>query len=179
MKSKLLAVSMVAALGGMSSNLYAAPSVSGTASVEFEITGQCTLDTSSAGTTYATFNAPFSAGATTDTANATVVVNCTSGMPYKVGANGGNNFGADQRFLASTGGTTIPYTVKNGATEWGDADISVYDNAYFADFSAVNAEDRTGTGAAENITITYEVSRAGGEPTGQYSDTVTFVVAWP
>ncbi|MCP4710126.1 MAG: fimbrial major subunit CsuA/B family protein [Planctomycetes bacterium] len=179
MKSKLfVAIGAVAALSSLSANLYAG-GTTGAATVQFEIAGQCTLDTTAAGTTYASFNAPFSAGADTPATNATVTVNCTSGVPYKIGANGGSNFGADQRYLSDGGANTIPYTIKNGATEWGDADISAYDITYFNDFAGINAEDRTGTGAAENITITYEVSRAGGEPTGQYSDTVTFVVAWP
>jgi spore coat protein U-like protein len=178
MKMQRLTLALLAGLGMVSAHTYAATAVeNGGIAVQFELAGSCTLDTSAAGTTYATFNAPYGT-ATNQSLNATVTVNCTAALPYRVGAKGGNNLVGEQRNL-SNGTDTIPYTVRNGATEWGDADISGYDTAYFPDFTTINAESRTGTGADEALTITYEVTLAGTENSGQYSDALTFVVAWP
>lgn len=178
MQMQRLTLALLAGLGMISTHTYAATAVENAGiAVEFELAGSCTLDTSAAGTTYATFNAPYGT-ATNQTLDATVIVNCTNALPYRIGAKGGNNLIGEQRYLSS-GANTLPYTVRNGATEWGDADISGYDTAYFPDFTTINAESRTGTGANENLTITYEVTLTGSESSGQYSDSLTFVVAWP
>ena len=181
MKRSLILLGVTATMSFISSNLFAAANVTANADVQFEVTGACTIDTASSGTTYGTFNAAYAAGVATNSATATIAVDCTIDMPYKLGANvGANNAGTQRQLLHSNGTDTLNYAVQEGGgTPMGDNLIDVFDSAYVATKADADALQLTGTGAPAVSNIKYVVSRTGGEITGQYVDTVTFVVAWP
>ena len=183
MKRSLILLGITAGMSFISTNLFAAASVSGTADIQFEITGSCTIDTASAGTTYATFSKVYSAGVSTDSSPITTLsVNCTAGMPYKIGANAGVNFVAEQRKLLHVGDatTTLNYYVKeNLGANIGDGSVNSFDTGYTETVASTPALDKTGIGAADVTSLVYVVSRTAGEITGQYTDTMTYVVAWP
>lgn len=181
MKRSIILLGIAAGLSFISSNLIAATAVSSTADVQFEVTGTCAIDTTSTGTTYAAFNAAYNPGvATINNTTGSVDVTCNDTMPYKVGVDAGLHVNGIQRRLQHTTDATqfIDYMVRTAVdVNWGDTGIATYDATYVPTTTEV-VYDGTGNGLAQTLTVKY-ITQRNAAITGQYSDTLTFVVAWP
>jgi len=112
------------------------------------------------------------AAATTYTANGAIQVQCTNGLPFTLGLDGGTVTGdVNNRAMASGAGTHIPYALRHDSPtgpNWGN------DGSSWA----------TGTGAgigpsyAINFTVYGQATVSGTEPAGQYLDTVTATITY-
>lgn len=111
-------------------------------------------------------------GANTYSQTGTIQVQCTNGLPFTLGLDGGTVTGdVDNRAMASAGGTRIPYTLRQDSPtgpNWGN------DPATWV----------SGTGAgiggtyAINFTVYAQATVAGTEPASQYLDTVTATITY-
>ncbi|MBB5415893.1 spore coat protein U-like protein [Paraburkholderia atlantica] len=163
--SKLLAS---AALTAVAASSQAQTTATGTFQVRITIQGTCLI----ASTTDIDFGAQLSA-ATTYTQTGTIQVQCTNGLPFTLGLDGGTVTGdVNARAMQATAGTTqIPYTLRRDSptgTNWGNTAPSWYTG--------------TGTGIGSDYTISltiYAAATVGGtEPAGQYLDTVTATITY-
>lgn len=172
---KILALSALALSIGAASNAFAVNSATSAAvPVSLTLQGSCTIDASA---TSGAFTNAVSGVAATVTKSTTVSVNCTATMPFKLGVTGGSNY-TTTRNLSDGVHTDIPYTVKQSTATFGDADIVAYDPGYLTT-STENAYTSFGTGAAQAVAVDFEAVIPNQQPSGTYTDSVAFVVAWP
>ncbi|EEA03850.1 Spore coat U domain protein [Burkholderia sp. H160] len=163
--SKLLATAAVAAAAA---SAQAQTTATSTFQVRITIQGTCLI----ASTTDIDFGSQLSA-ATTYSQTGTIQVQCTNGLPFTLGLDGGTVTGnVNARAMQATAGTTqIPYTLRRDSptgANWGDDATSWY------------AGTGIGIGTTYTISLTvYAAATVGGaEPAGQYLDTVTATITY-
>jgi spore coat protein U-like protein len=112
------------------------------------------------------------AAASTHTQTGTIQVQCTNGLPFNLGLDGGTVTGdVAARAMESGAGTRIPYSLRRDSptgTNWGNTAPSWHTGTGL------------GLGAAYNIPLTVyaEATVAGTEPVGTYLDTVTATITY-
>lgn len=162
--SKALAT---AALGMMAVTAQAQTTATGTFQVRISIQGVCQITS----ITDIDFGSPLSV-ANTYSQTGTIEVQCTNGLPFTLGLDGGTVTGdVNNRAMASAAGTQIPYTLRHGSptgANWGN-DASSWVSGTGAGIGSSYAIDFTVYGQA---TVT------GTEPVGQYLDTVTATITY-
>jgi spore coat protein U-like protein len=103
-------------------------------------------------------------------ATGAIVVECTKGLPYTLGLDGGQSGNVNARAMRGPSGVLIPYTLSLGAggRNWGDS----------AGDWVTGAGD--GFGSANAITyIVYATAAVSGkEPAGAYADTVVATITY-
>lgn len=101
----------------------------------------------------------------------TLTVNCSSGTPYNVALDAGQNFGASRRRMSNGSGAFVPYRLLKtpSGPEWGDAGFG---NTLTAGSPALG----TGSGAPQTLTVFGETIQAGTVAPGSYSDQVVVTV---
>ncbi|MCC8401576.1 spore coat protein U domain-containing protein [Paraburkholderia sp. MMS20-SJTN17] len=161
--SKLLAI---AALAAIAASAQAQTTATTTFQVRITIQGTCLISSA----TDIDFGTQLSA-ASTYSQTGTINVQCTNGLPFTLGLNGGTVTGdVNARAMESTAGTRIPYTLSHDSTgtNWGNDAPSWYSGT------------GTGIGPGYNIPLTvYATATVGGtEPVGQYLDTVTATISY-
>jgi len=100
-------------------------------------------------------------GATANTTGS-IVVTCDTGISYDIALDGGGNPAATRQMIGALGGFQ-PYTLQDGATDWGDGTI----------FGGVV----TGTGTGAPLSHTVNASMTAGAA-DIYSDTVNVTVSY-
>lgn len=153
----LLALSMVTTI--FAATAAHAGSVSGNATVTINYAGACTINVASPAVSYA--------GSDIST-SADVTVNCSTGLPYTLTANGGLNASGELR-RAKTGSEYLTYRLfrDSGLTQ----EVGVTSNTVAAG---------TGTGGNQVVTPYYAVKLADNVavPVGNFSDTVAFTLTF-
>jgi spore coat protein U-like protein len=109
--------------------------------------------------------------AATYTRSGTIEVQCTNGLPFTLGLDGGTSGDVNNRAMQSSGGTTIPYTLSNvsyGGANWGN------------DASSWVSGTGQGIGSALGLSFTVfgQATVSGTEPVGQYVDTITATITY-
>ncbi len=106
-------------------------------------------------------------------ANGDVTVNCSSGLPYSIALDSGQNYVGYAREMINDGGTMyVPYWLYKDSgytTEWADIDHA---GTYPMGTSLAD----TGTGADQPHPVYGEVSIYGSELNGNYADVVNVSV---
>lgn len=145
---------------------FSQTTVNGNLSVQITITAACQIN--SAGPLNFGSNGVLAANVDVNT---TIVVQCTTGVPFNVGLGPGAGSGATLANRLMTGGpsnATISYelyTTAGRTTIWGNT-------------SATNWQPGTGTGAAQTFTVYGRVPPQTTPAAGTYNDTVAVTLTY-
>jgi spore coat protein U-like protein len=162
--SKTLAI---AALATAAVSAQAQTTATDTFQVKIAIQGVCQISS----ITDIDFGERLSA-ASTYTQSGTIQVQCTNGLPFTLGLDGGTVAGdVNNRAMQSVAGTQIPYTLSNisyGGATWGNDATSWVSGTGLG----------IGAGYALSFTVYGQATVTGTEPVGQYLDTVTATITY-
>jgi spore coat protein U-like protein len=144
---------------------FSQTTVNGNLTVQITITAACQIN--SAGPLNFGSNGVLS---TDVDVNTTIVVQCTSGVPFNLGLGPGAGTGATlaNRLMTGPSSATIGYSLYTTAgrtTVWGNT-------------SATNWQPGTGTGAPQNFTVYGRVPPQTTPAAGTYSDTVAVTLTY-
>jgi len=175
---KLLALATGAALLAGAQNGFAAKV---SATLDYEVTlsnGTCTV--TAVGKTFDP--QPTSVTDRNGLPAGSVEVNCTSGLAYAWGIDGGAHYGtrfSGYRSMSGPGGD-FAYDLKSGSNRIGDDGLNAKDPSYTDTTAGVSSLTATGTGAAQTYPLTADLAftTLATKTPGTYTDTVTVTVVF-
>jgi spore coat protein U-like protein len=142
-----------------------AGSTTGTLPVTATISNSCTFGTISPLAFGAYDPAVANASGGTDlAASTTFAMTCTNGAAISINLDNGLHASGGSRFMAS-GANNLQYAVYQDPSH-----TTVWDN--------LTAENTTGTGSSQSISVYGVIPKGQSEPNGSYSDTVTITLTY-
>lgn len=168
---------MVVSTMVMSEGLAVAEMASGTAEYSITLVDSCSIDTTGASTDFGAH--PVDSDPLADVPSGAVEVSCTTGISYRLGMDGGLNFMGSPTMLDSVSGAFIYYDILASGIPLGDNGLSELDPAY-PESNPSPCINGVGISSPIIYDLTAEVglNSVQASPAGNYTDVVTFTVAW-
>lgn len=157
-------------------------------SAQLVLSSSCMIDASAVNMDFGTYSVGVANQLQLDAGS--LKVTCSSGVPYRWGADGGVNWGktswTDKRHLTNST-KYLPYDIqlKSSGADVGDKSLNSIDATYTptATCGTCNSVSATGTGSAQSYPLQANLYINTGPqavyPAGTYTDTVIFTVVWP
>ncbi|MDH3347149.1 MAG: spore coat U domain-containing protein [Desulfobulbaceae bacterium] len=139
----------------------------------------CSVDSSAASTFFGTYPVNFSALFGVNAGS--IEVNCNTGTIYRVGMDHGlnNTLPGPPAMKSPADPNLIYYFILVNGVDFGDSGLNAIDGSYI-ESNPATAIDGVGTSSPTSYYLTADIGLVPtvGFPSGTYTDTVTFTVAW-
>jgi len=186
MKKQLLTIGVCAVLGLATNVSFAAGHVSGTVPLSLTISDACSINVGGVNGRMGSHSAGSLINGGDNIAIGDVEVTCASGVAYSWGVSGGSYMttpGGTARMRKGYSSSFISYTVETtsaaNGNAIGDSGLVVIDPTYTETNTANAAITGTGTGLPQPTAIYINPVNEDAAPSGTYTDSIRFTVAWP
>lgn len=186
MKKQLLTISVCAALSLAANTSFAAGKTFGSVPLSLTISDACSINVGGVNGNMGSHSAGSQINGGDNIAIGDVEVTCVSGIAYSWGVNGGAYMttpGGTARLRKGNTASFINYTVETTSTPGGniigDNGLVAVDPSYVETNTANPAIAGTGTGLPQPTAIYINPVDEDSAPSGTYTDSIRFYVAWP
>lgn len=185
-KKQILVLGMGAALGLISNASFAAGHVSGNVPLSLTISDACSINTGGINGNMGSHSAGTVINGGDNISIGDLEVTCATGVSYSWGVSGGSYMtapGGTARMRKNGTSSYIAYSIETSATpdtaKVGDSGLVTIDPTYTETNTGANAITGTGTGLPQPTALYLNPVDEDTAPSGTYTDTIKFTVAWP
>jgi spore coat protein U-like protein len=186
MKKQLLAIGVCAALGLASNASFASGNISGNVPLSLTISDACSISTGGINGSMGSHSAGIIINSGNNISIGDLEITCATGVSYSWGVNGGSYMtapGGTARMRKGGTSSYIAYSIETSATpdaaKVGDSGLVLIDPAYTETNTGNTAVTGTGTGLPQPTALYLNPVSEETAPSGTYTDTIKFTVAWP